>query len=191
MTTEHVWDTYADQLRRYIQARVQWPAVDDILQQVFLIVHEKLETLQNKEALKSRLYRVTQNTIVDWYRKVYWDKDGQFDEWFWDTLEDPIENDQDAVLVRKVSSCLLPMIEDMDEQTRDVLQRYLDRDMTHQMIADELWLSESNVKVIIHRAKKKLKTMYNTCCNQYRDDKGRLIDAWCRSECWCDNTVLK
>ncbi|USN56197.1 MAG: hypothetical protein H6765_11510 [Candidatus Peribacteria bacterium] len=46
-----------------------------MLQQVFLIVHEKLETLQNKEALKSRLYRVTQNTIVDWYRKVYGDKD--------------------------------------------------------------------------------------------------------------------
>lgn len=186
MTTEQLWETYAIQLRRYIKARVQWPAADDILQQVFLIAHEKRDSIQNIDALKSWMYRITQNTIIDWYRKEYWWKNGQFDDTFWDWLEDSTQSNHQEFMVRKISSCLLPMIDDLDEQTQAVLKKYLDDNMTQQMIAKELWIIENNVKIIIHRAKKKLKTMYWTCCNQYRDDKWRLIDTWCRNNCWCD-----
>ena len=192
METAKLWETYSPEIRRYIWARVRWSAGDDILQQVFLVVHEKYHLLKNKDATKSRIYRIAQNTIIDYYRKEHGWKNWIFADSFWDALEDDsTQHTEQEVLVRNISSCLLPMIDDLDEQTNLIMKKYLEHGMTHKMIADEFWISESNVKIIIHRAKKKLKSMYATCCNQYRDDKWRLIDSWCRSECWCDNTVIK
>lgn len=192
METAQLWGIYSKDIRRFIWARVKGSAVDDILQQVFLVVHEKYHLLKDKNATKSRIYRIAQNTIVDRYRVEYWWKNGKFDDAFWDSLEESSTSDtKQEILVRNISSCLLPMIDDLDDQTRQVMKRYLENDMTYQMIAEELWLTESNIKIIVHRAKKKLKSMYATCCNQYRDEKGRLIDSWCRSACWCDNTIIK
>jgi len=191
METAQLWETYSGKIRRYIWARVRWPAVDDILQQVFLIVHEKYHLLHDKKATKSRIYRIAQNTIIDWYRKEYWWKNNHFDDNFWDSFEgSSLGDSKQETLARNISTCLLPMIDNLDEQTKLIMNKYLDDNMSHKMIADELWLTENNVKIIIHRTKKKLKNMYNTCCNQYRDDAWRLIDSWCRSNCWCDNTVI-
>jgi RNA polymerase sigma-70 factor (ECF subfamily) len=75
MDTQTLRETYATQLRMYIASRVQGPAADDILQQVFLKVHQKLDSLQEPKALKSRLYRTTQHTIIDRYRKEYGSKE--------------------------------------------------------------------------------------------------------------------
>jgi DNA-directed RNA polymerase specialized sigma subunit len=53
-------------------------------------------------------------------------------------LEDSTQSNHQEFMVRKISSCLLPMIDDLDEQTQAVLKKYLDDNMTQQMIAKEL-----------------------------------------------------
>jgi orotate phosphoribosyltransferase-like protein len=70
------------------------------------------------------------------------------------------------------------------------MKRYLEPNITQGMIAEELWISLSNVKVIIHRAKKKLKEKYQQCCYQNTDGKWTIIDTWCSRNCWCDNSVV-
>lgn len=190
MTTQALREAYSQQIRLYIAARVTGPAVDDILQQVFLKVHQKIETLKVKWATKSRLYRITQHTIIDWYRKEYWDKNGTMSNLFWESLEEDTSDIKEKKLAKNISSCILPMISDLDQQSREVMERYLQPESTQLMIAEELWLSVSNVKVIVHRAKWKLKNMYEQCCYQYKDEQGHVIDTWCSSNCGCANSAL-
>lgn len=191
MDTQELWDTYSQQIRKYISARIEWPAVDDILQQVFLKAHEKLSTIKENKAIKSWLYRITQHSIIDRYRKEYWWKQGTMDDAYRDALENDTSNVNDKKIISNISSCLLPMIDTLDDQSQKVMQRYLEPNTTQPMIAEELWISVSNIKVIVHRAKKKLKEKYQQCCYQHTDWKWNIIDTWCSSNCWCDNSVIQ
>ncbi len=190
LTTQELWETYSQELRRYIAARITWPVVDDILQQVFLKTHEKITTIKNKWAVKSWLYRTTQHAIIDRYRSEYWWKSWEMSDSFWDLLEDDTNSQNEMTITKNISSCLLPMIEDLDEQSRKVMERFLLPWVTQKIIAEELWLSVSNVKVIIHRAKKKLQSMYAQCCYQYKDEHWNIIDTRCSKNCWCTNTPI-
>ena len=190
MDTNQLWSRYSQQIRNYIAARVEWPAVDDILQQVFLKAHQKISTLKEEKATKSRLYRIAQHTIIDRYRKEYWWKEWAVDDTYWDALESDNVESNEKKIINNISSCLLPMIDTLDEQSQQVMKRYLEPKVTQAMIAEQLWMSVSNVKVIIHRAKKALKKKYQQCCYQYTDWKWTIIDTWCSSNCWCDNSIL-
>jgi lipoprotein NlpI len=70
------------------------------------------------------------------------------------------------------------------------MKRYLEPNVTHAMIAEELWISVSNIKIIVHRAKKKLKEKYEQCCYQNTDWKWNIIDTWCSNNCGCDNSII-
>jgi len=165
MDTNQLWSTYSEQIRNYISARIEWPAVDDILQQVF----------QEQKAIKSWLYRITQHSIIDWYRKEYWWKQWTMSDTYRDALENDTSSTNEKKIINNISSCLLPMIESLDEQSQKVMKRYLEPNVTQSMIADELWISVSNIKVIVHRAKKKLKEKYQQCCYQYTDWKWYIV----------------
>lgn len=185
-TTQTLREKYAWDLQKYIAARVDGPAAEDVLQQVFLKVHNKLNTVKDQKKIKSRLYRTTQYTIIDWYRSERGGNLWIVGDEFRDQLESEEQSDRQK-LVKQASSCLLPMIEDLDDTSRAVMQMYLDKQYTQADIADELWLNISNVKVIIHRSKKKLKAMYEQCCELYKDENDNIIDAWCNNECGCDD----
>ena len=190
MKTQKLWDTYSNQIRMYIASRVEWPAVDDILQQVFLKAHEKFDQVKSENAIKSWLYRITQHTIIDRYRKEYGWKHWTMNDIYRDALENDTSTSNEKKIINNISSCLLPMIDSLDEQSQQVMKRYLEPNITQAMIAEELWISVSNIKVIIHRAKKKLKEKYQQCCYQYTDWKWTIIDTWCSKKCWCDNSII-
>jgi len=68
--TEQIWSGFRARLLAYIRARSRtMEDAEDILQEVFLKVHRRIGTLEEPDHLGSWLYRVTHNTIVDYYRK--------------------------------------------------------------------------------------------------------------------------
>ncbi len=189
VTIEYLWDTYSHDLQKFIAARVDWPAADDILQQVFLKVHRKLETLQDAKKVKQRLYRIAQHSIIDRYRKERSGSISNMDEMFWEWVEENRDTDQ-SIVARNISSCLLPMIDTLWDKEKGIIQQYLDW-VSQKEIASMSWDTLANVKVIIHRTKKKLQEKYTQCCYQYKDDDWVLIDTRCSKNCGCDNSVVQ
>jgi RNA polymerase sigma-70 factor, ECF subfamily len=189
VTIEHLWDTYSHDLQKFIASRVDWPAADDILQQVFLKVHSKITTLEDPNKVKQRLYRIAQHSIIDRYRKERSSDISNMDEGFWQWVEED-RNTNQSILAKNISSCLLPMIENLWDKEKNIMQQYLDW-VSQKEIAAKTWDSIANIKVIIHRIKKKLQEKYTQCCYQYRDDSWVLIDIRCSKNCGCDNTPLQ
>ncbi len=69
LTTSDVWSAFSQRLQAVIRARVADPAdADDILQDVFLKVHLRLDTLQDESRLAPWLFQITRNAITDYYR---------------------------------------------------------------------------------------------------------------------------
>jgi RNA polymerase sigma-70 factor, ECF subfamily len=69
MTTEHVWEAFHPPLQQFIRRRVSDEAsAEDVLQDVFLKIHQHVETLKDVKKLESWMYQITRNAIIDSYR---------------------------------------------------------------------------------------------------------------------------
>ena len=68
-TTEQVWETFHVPLQQFIRRRVSDDATaEDLLQDVFLDIHQHIDTLRDVKKLESWIYQVTRNAIIDYYR---------------------------------------------------------------------------------------------------------------------------
>lgn len=67
--TQLLWAEFGDRLRGFIARRVANEAdVDDILQEVFLRLHQHLNSVQRADRLGAWLFQITRNAIADHYR---------------------------------------------------------------------------------------------------------------------------
>ena len=54
MTTQKIWELYADNINHFIFGKVKNSTIsDDLVQETFLKVHTKLQTLKDPNKLKS------------------------------------------------------------------------------------------------------------------------------------------
>src|SRR5688572_3263698 len=68
-TLEYAWDALSDKLRRFIRARVEDEGTaDDILQDTFLRLHQRLADEVEPESISGWLHLVARRAIVDHYR---------------------------------------------------------------------------------------------------------------------------
>jgi RNA polymerase sigma-70 factor, ECF subfamily len=69
LTTEVIWDAFHTPLQGFIRKRVSDGVVaEDLLQDVFLTIHEQIGTLQDVKKLESWIYQITRHAIIDSYR---------------------------------------------------------------------------------------------------------------------------
>src|SRR5579884_302068 len=70
VTTESLWEAFHTKLQQFILKRVQDEQnAEDILQEVFLKIHARIDTLRDEEKLQSWMYSIARNTIADYYRE--------------------------------------------------------------------------------------------------------------------------
>jgi RNA polymerase sigma-70 factor (ECF subfamily) len=66
---EQVWQEYHSKLHAFIQSRVNDVSVaDDILQDVFIRIHSRIDMLKDTSKLQSWIYQIARNAIIDHYR---------------------------------------------------------------------------------------------------------------------------
>lgn len=66
---QETWQQVHDGLRAFVSKRVANEAeVEDILQEVFLRMHRKLDSLKDPRRMVSWMFQITRNAIIDHYR---------------------------------------------------------------------------------------------------------------------------
>ncbi|MGB1259954.1 MAG: RNA polymerase sigma factor SigZ [Akkermansiaceae bacterium] len=154
---DDIWHTHSKKLAAFIRSKVEPDAVDDLLQNVFLKAHQRLDSLKEESRLESWLYQITRNTIIDHYRsrqtKV------EFDEKFQN--DNPAE---DETAQQEFSKCMAPMISRLPEKYRQVITLTEIEQRPHKEAADELGISVSAVKSRVLRGREMLKGVFQECC---------------------------
>lgn len=167
---EHIWRTYHKQLLSFIQKRVSDSSMaDDILQEVFIKIHTRIDSLQEKNKIKAWLFQITRNTIIDYYRKA-----NPFNEAS-NELTD-LEDENDPVALGDIQSCIVPMIKSLPEDYRDALFMTELNGLSQRVLAEKLHISYSAAKSRVQRGRFLLKEALSNCCSFEHDSKGRLID---------------
>jgi RNA polymerase sigma-70 factor (ECF subfamily) len=65
------WNKFRSELLNYIKKKIQNEAdAEDILQEVFIKMYVNFEHLEHHGKLRSWLYKITNNAIIDFFRKM-------------------------------------------------------------------------------------------------------------------------
>lgn len=170
-----VYDQYSQKVRKFILAivRDEW-AADDLTQETFLKIQINLQGLKEPSKISPWLFQIAHNLCLDYFRKrktEVWDDEGLLK-----ALEQPASENVLAKMEQcRMSSCVQDQMDLLPDPFRMVLVLYDLMEFSHQEIAQILDISVQNVKVRLHRARKKFKDILEEKCNFEKDDRNILV----------------
>ena len=172
MSTIKVWNEFHERLLAFIVSRVSnHEDANDILQDVFIKIHQKLDSLKDSKKLKSWIYQITRNSIIDYYRGKKGTKDENVD--LTNFKEDgEIENID-------LSKCLIPFINSLPDKYKNALTSTELKGMSQKEYAESIGISYSGAKSRVQRAKAQLKDLFANTCKVQTDSYGNIISTDC------------
>jgi RNA polymerase sigma-70 factor (ECF subfamily) len=176
-----IYDQHYSKVRKFILALVkdEWVA-DDIIQETFLKVQQNIESLRDPSRLSSWIFRIAHNLCQDHFRRL---KKSRREE----RIDREETEDLDEALIQKglgiqkeleqrqMGECVQNQINLLPESLRTVLVLFDIMEFSHQESADILGITVKNVKVRLHRARKRLKAILEEKCAFERDERNVLI----------------
>lgn len=168
-TSEEIWGAFHARLLRFIRSHVADEATaEDILQDVFLKIHTRLDTLADERKLTSWVYQIARNAIIDHARTQRPLAELQ------EQIAIPDEPDDD--LARELVPGLTAMLEALPASDREAILLADLAGISQQELADQLGISLSGAKSRVQRARRRLKDVFVTCCQLEFDRLGRVIE---------------
>ena len=163
-----LWQEHKEALYYFILKRVHdEPTAKDISQEVLLKVDNFCLAKSGVKNVRSWLFQIAQNTIIDHYRK---NKRNIPTETVRDT-----EEETDASADKDAAEFILPMINLLPEDYAAPLRMSDVEGIKLKDIASGLGLGLSAVKQRVSRGRKLLKDVFTECCLMELDEQGRLV----------------
>jgi len=160
-----VYDLYVNQIYRFIYFKVgNKEEAEDLSSAVFLKIWSYLQenNIIDSKTLRSLLYKIARNIIIDHYRKINQRENVSLDK----TMEQGglIDVKQDIAQRAEVMSDLMVIetkLPELKEEYREVIiMRYIN-ELSIKEIAEILDKSKGNVRVLIYRALSVLRELMN------------------------------
>ena len=186
ISTEDIWRELSDRLRQFILSKISSSAdAEDVLQGVFVRIHENLDKLRDEQRLDSWVFQITRNAIVDFFRR------GEKQE----ILKDPawisefsVQTDEENVNYA-IAKCLASMLALLPEDQKRAVRMYEMEELSQKDIAERESISLSGAKSRIQRGRKKLQEILRDSCLFELDKLGNVVRCELRPEASCDQKL--
>ncbi|PHQ31885.1 RNA polymerase sigma factor SigZ [Rhodopirellula bahusiensis] len=168
-TTAQLWSLFGEQLRSFFMHRVSDAQLaEDLLQETFVRIHTKLDGVDDQQRIRSWVFQIARNLVVDHYRVKSREAA---------TLADEVNaSPESEESVEEVVIGWLPkMLEQLPSEYQEAIELYELKGMSQQEIADKLGISLSGAKSRVQRGRTKLKQVLFDCCSFEHDRRGNLI----------------
>jgi RNA polymerase sigma-70 factor, ECF subfamily len=170
-----VWEDYKSALLGYIKKRVtDHDDAKDILQDVLLQSYQYCSNGKTVLYLKAWLYKIAQNTIIDYHKKNK--KTISF------TL-DIVEVNNEISIVGEASDYIKALLKLLPNNYATPLYMSDIEGIDQKVIAQNLGLTLPNTKSRIQRARVKLKERFLECCVVSFGENGEMISFDIKPQC--------
>ena len=171
------WQTYRATLLNFILKRVgDATRAEDLVQDVIEKAYRQKHTLRNSEKLRSWLFQIARNVIIDYYRTrneaEQIPKDLQ-------RKDEKTRNDPE----QELTACLDPFVEQLPDHYQAAIELSELEGLTQREVAALLNLSLSGAKSRIQRGRELLEGMFLQCCKIELDSRGQLMDYEAPKSC--------
>jgi len=158
---------------------------EDVLQDVFINAYKNREKFRGDAKLSTWLYRITVNECYKYlksWRKLpvvkISEELGVTEKEFFASLE-YVQNQDDGLIIEEMrEKCLRGFLRCIPQKMRVCFLLKTCLELKNKEIAKVLDLSEANVKVLLHRGRKKLKDMFEYRCNLIDPEKPCKCYLW-------------
>ena len=164
------WHELGDRLRVYVGRRVNPGDADDVVQSVMVKLLERRGEI-DADSVRAWLFTVTRNAVAEHYRQHRPSID-------LDTFGDvPETDDVDPAdrTIANLTDCLDPMLRMLSESDADLLRRIDLQGEAQTDLAASLGIPLSTVKSRVQRARTKLRSAFDACCEIDRARNGAPI----------------
>ncbi len=170
-----IYHTFYNRVRKFIITLVkdEWVA-DDLVQETFLKVQQKIDAVRDHSRLSAWIFRIAYNLCQDHFRRTH-----KLSKRETPILEKtPVLSApefQKELEQHQMGECVQDQIKLLPESLRTVLVLFDVFDLSQQEIADILGISVANVKIRLHRARKKLKEILKEKCIFEHDERNVFV----------------
>ncbi len=182
--SEKVWLEFRQELQHFLLSKTgDKELANDLVQETLISGYQAKNELKNIHKLKSWLFKIAQNKLIDHYRKLSKNQTISFDLAYHD--KGVIDTDSYNSLIE----CLDFLIQMLPTQERHILQHCDLANRPQKVVAAELSIPLSTLKSKVQRARKKLRDKLFACCPRNPTQQTRIKDAVCttssQSDCQC------
>ncbi|HSN97835.1 MAG TPA: RNA polymerase sigma factor SigZ [Candidatus Nanopelagicales bacterium] len=171
------WESLRKELVGFVRSRVgDGAAADDIVHDVLLRALRELEGPEPPTHLRSWLYRVTRNAIVDHHRARR-----PSEELPEEIGASPAEDEASAE--EELARCMAPLLGTLAPDYREALTLAEVDGLTQREIAERAGLTLSGAKSRVQRARKMLREAIFACCLVEVDRRGGVVGYQSRGGC--------
>jgi RNA polymerase sigma-70 factor (ECF subfamily) len=156
---EEAWSTLVERFSRYVYAiavqafRLPQHDAEDVFQEVFARVFERLDTLREDEAVRPWIAQLTRRLCIDRLR-------AGSREVVADTEELPDAPDEDVLTKIEEAFDVHDALAGLPEHCREILDRFFARDESYRAIGDALELPAGTIASRISRCLDKLRQVF-------------------------------
>jgi RNA polymerase sigma-70 factor, ECF subfamily len=162
-----IWEEYKSSLFGYIKKRVtDEDDAKDILQDVLLKSYQYCSNGKTVLYLKSWLYKITQNSIIDYHKKANKNISISFDV---------VEANSEKSILGEASDYIKVLLKLLPDDFATPLYMSDIEGIDQKTIAENLELTLSNTKSRIQRARIKLKERFLECCVVSFGESGEMV----------------
>ncbi len=166
---EALWHEYCCRLLAFIRSKApDETEAEDILQEVFLRIHQGLCCREAAANLEAWIYRVTRNLIVDHYRRRRPAAELP------DEIAAPEALGEDPRT--RLAFSLRETMDQLPPAYREALIATEYEGLSQEQLARRAGISLSGAKSRVQRAREKLRQLLLACCHFELDRRGRLVD---------------
>lgn len=163
-----LFDHFGSALLGFVRQRVGNPSLaEDLTQEIWLKVHERLPTLRDSDKLESWLYRIARNTLIDHARRSRPAEE----------LPEDLAMDAPEPDLPDLRPALLGFLDQLPAEDREALRLTEYQGLTQKQLAEHLGVSLSGAKSRVQRARARLGKLLDQCCRFEFDRRGRVIEA--------------
>jgi RNA polymerase sigma-70 factor (ECF subfamily) len=179
MHLTEIYDQYYRSIRRFIlnTVRNEWVA-DDLMQETFIRINNNLENVRDASRLKSWIFRIAYNICQDYFRargkSSSLEDEREIQEAPEETLSLTVPATQKALEQFQMRQCVFGLVNHLPESLRSVIILSDVDEFSQQEIADIIGITVANVKIRLHRARKKLKALLEEHCVFEVDERNVL-----------------
>ncbi|OUR95685.1 RNA polymerase sigma factor SigZ [Halobacteriovorax marinus] len=170
MQIEKVWGEYKLGLKGFIHSKIANPTdAEDLLQEVLIKTFQNLHKINSQESIKSWIFQVANNAIIDHYRR-----NGKYTNEMLDEKLIFTEESEDAQ--KELSKCIEPFIRELPKETCELLTA-IDLDGESQKAyAEAKGIKYTTLKSRVKKGREELRALFENCCTMSLDKDGNIID---------------
>lgn len=175
---EVLWAQFSSALRSFIYSKVKNSAdTEDILQNVFVKIHNNICSLKDDSKIKSWIYQIARNLIIDYFRNSNRTREGEL------ILEEFASSSTSNESMNEAISDMIKMMDSLPQEYCEALCLVEIEGVSQKEFAEKKGISYSGAKSRVQRARSMLKDMLLNCCHYQFDKYGTVFDI--QPKCCC------